>query len=386
MAGYTINGIISGQDEISELFGTSSEPETVENEGKDTPKQTEQEKETEEEVTEPTTIQDLFGEAEKVGDDEDTDIVEGEPSNNDGSSPNKLYSSIANSLAEDGALSNLSEEELKEVKDAESLVNAMKKQVDSMLDDRQKRIAEALDNGVDIPEIQKYENVISYLNGITDETLEAETPEAENLRKQIIYQYQIDLGVNESRANKEVERAFSSGTDIEDAKEYLESLKQTWQTRYKNLVDEKKQQMQAQKQAVEEATKRIRTNILENEKIMGDIVVDKVTRQKAFDNLMKPTFRTSDGKYQTALQKYIAENPEEFQTNVALLYTMTDGFKNMGGALKATVKKEKKKTLAELENVVNNTQRTPSGIINMKGDKDSSFRGLQFAPPDLWNK
>ena len=44
----------------------------------------------------------------------------------------------------------------------------------------------------------------------------------------------------------------------------------------------------------------------------------------------KPTF--------DEIQKYIAENPVDFQMKVALLYTMTEGFTKMGNVLKQTVK------------------------------------------------
>jgi hypothetical protein len=89
---------------------------------------------------------------------------------------------------------------------------------------------------------------------------------------------------------------------------------------------------------------------------------------------MKPTHRTENGTYQSEIQKYIAENPTDFQMKVALLFTMTEGFTKMGKVIQQAVKKEKKKAIQELEHTVNNTQRTPSGTINMKGD--NMFGGL----------
>ena len=115
---------------------------------------------------------------------------------------------------------------------------------------------------------------------------------------------------------------------------------------------------------------------------MGDIEIDAKTRQKALDNWMKPTHRNEEGIYQSALQKYIAENPVDFQMKVALLYTMTEGFTKMGNVLKQTVKKEKNKAMKELEHVVNNTRRTPNGVIDMSGG--SSFNGMKIAPKELW--
>lgn len=100
---------------------------------------------------------------------------------------------------------------------------------------------------------------------------------------------------------------------------------------------------------------------------------------------MKPTHKTENGVYQSAIQKYIAENPADFQMKVALLFTMTDGFTKMGNVLKQAVKKEKKKALQELEHTINNTQRTPSGTLNLRGTKrDDMFGGLEIAPTSTW--
>lgn len=393
---YTISGMVTDQEEIQALFAGADTPETTEEtpaekkkEGEDTPPE---EKETEE-VTEevPATAEELFaGEEapERVGNEDDNpEGVEGDPSKKKGgSSPAKLYSSIANSLAEDGALSSLSEDDLKEVKDSETLIAAMKKQVDSMLDETQKRVKDALEAGLEPPKVAQYENAIKYLDALTEDQITDETGEGEKLRRTLIYQYQLSLGLTEEKANKMVERAFSQGTDVEDAKEYCEALKTYYKDEYEKQIEEGKQQVQARKKKQEEDIKKFKDTLLKDQKILGDIEVDEKTRKLAFENWIKPTHRTEQGAYQSAIQKYIAENPMDFQMKVALLFTMTDGFTKMGNVLKQTVKKEKKKAMQELESVVNNTQRTPSGALNLFGgaDKDSSFNGLQIAPESAW--
>lgn len=386
---YIIDGMVSGADKISALFNNNEETEIVE---KSQESETEDNKEDQEKkVTEITSPEDLFGESEseKVGDDDD-DTTEGEEETTQpkksGSSPANLFSSVANSLAESGYLPNLSEEDLNNVKDGETFTQAFNKELEARLDATTKRVNDALNAGMDVPVIQQYEHGIQYLDSLTNEMIEAETAEGENLRKGIIYQYQLNLGVNEKRAQKEVERAIASGTDIEDAKEYLETLKTSLKDKYNELIEDGKKQMQAQKEAIEENAKKMKKSMLEDEKILGDIVVDKVTRQKAFDNLMKPTYKTKEGVYQSEMQKYISENPQDFQMKVALLYTMTDGFKNMNNVLKETVKKEKKKAMKDLESAINNTSRVPSGSLNLNfNDGNTTFRGKKIAPPELWN-
>lgn len=390
METYTIGSMVTGQEAISSLFsGLESEAPEESNAAPEAPAAEEPEQKQEKEVTE-TPISELFRgeESERVGDEDDNPEKEKERAASDdkqaGSSPDNLYSSIANSLAEDGALSNLSEDDLKEVKDAETLVQAMKKQVDSMLDETQKRINDALTAGVQPTQVQQYESTIASLNQITPEKLEEESAEGEQLRRALLYQYELGLGVDEARAKKMVDRAFAGGTDIEDAKESLEALKEQYTKEYAALIENNKRALQEQKQQQEEALKSFKKTMLEDKNILGGIAVDAKTRQQALDNWLKPTHKSQDGTYKSAIQHYIEENMADFQMKVALMYTLTDGFKNMGSLLKETVKKEKKKAMKELEDVVNNTQRTPTGTLNLKAaDQDSAFN-IRLAPPEMW--
>ena len=153
---YEIGNMVSSQEDISALFNIADDSPIEDTKPTET-EETDAPKEKEEKTVTEMTAEELFGGlSERVGNDEDNlESEKKEPvTNEEGSSPDKLYSSIANSLAEDGALSFLSEEDLQEVKDSETLVAAMRKQVEAMLDDEQKRIKTALDAGMQIPEIQ----------------------------------------------------------------------------------------------------------------------------------------------------------------------------------------------------------------------------------------
>lgn len=182
---YTISGMMTDPGEITALFGGTEVEETapdnsaVEMQEPEVLDNDDDTQEVTEEIPVNATAEELFEEeefSERVGNDnDDTEGTERGLSETEGSSPAKLYSSIANSLAEDGALSNLSEEDLKEVKDSETLINAMKKQLNSMLDDTQKRIKDALDSGMEVSVIKQYENAINYLDNISDSQLEEET-------------------------------------------------------------------------------------------------------------------------------------------------------------------------------------------------------------------
>ncbi len=174
------------------------------------------------------------GKPESVGsgdnkDKEDTDPDEG------GTSPN-FYSSIAKALTEEGIFPDLDEETISEVKTPEDFRDLIEKQIQAGLDERQKRIDEALNAGVEPTEVKRYEGAISYLDGLTEEDLTDETEKGETLRKNLIYQDFVNRGYSKERATKEVQKSLKGGTDIEDARDALTSNKEYFQEQYDNLI------------------------------------------------------------------------------------------------------------------------------------------------------
>lgn len=394
MDNYTIGGMITDASQIAEIFHNEpddSQEQKVENkntEGGEPKDEDTQEKEIAEEVED---VKDLFAKkpSEKVGDEDDEDTKEKkEPTSKTetGSSPkNNPYSSIAYAMLEEGVLSNLTEEDLKDVKDPESIVAIMDKQIEARYDEQQKRVLDALNAGVEKTVVKQYEEALQALDNVTEESIEAEDAEGEKLRKAIIYQYYIDKGETKERATKMVDRAFSGGTDVEDAKDFLEELKTSTKNKYTALIEDNKKQVQEYKKQQEANLAKAKKTILEDEHVLGDVAVDKQTRQKALDYWLKPTYKKEDGTFQSEIQKYAEEHPEEFQIKIALLFALSDKFKNLENIAKETVKKEKKKAMRDLEAVVNGTQRLGNGLVNLNfKDDDTNFNRITLASPDMW--
>ena len=309
--------------------------------------------------------EDLF-ESESVGSGkEDKQGKEDTTPDRSGTSPKtNFYSSIASALKEDGIFQNLDDDKAKEIKDAESFAQAIRDEVSAQFDERQKRIDEALNAGIEPSEVQKYERTLNYLDSIKDENISDESEQGEQLRRQLIYNDFINRGYSKERAQREVKKSFDAGTDIEDAKESLKSNKEFFKNSYDSIVEEAKK---AEEKEVEERKKDAETlkkNILEEEKVFGELQIDKATRQKVFDNISKPVYKDPEtGELFTALQKYEMDNRLDFLKNVGLIYTLTDGFKNLDGLIKGKVKKEVRKGLRELETTINNTARTSDGNL-----------------------
>ena len=351
---------ILSPEEIDNLF-KEEEGKTQET----PPAQKENGKENKETTEVQVNAEDLF-ESESVGSGkEDKQGKEDTTPDRSGTSPKtNLYSSIASALKEDGIFQNLDEEKAKEIKDAESFAQAIRDEVSAQFDKRQRRIDEALTAGIEPSEIQKYERTLNYLDSIKDENISDESEQGEQLRRQLIYNDFINRGYSKERAQREVKKSFDAGTDIEDAKESLKSNKEFFKSSYNSMVEEAKKAEEEEIKERKKDAETLKKSILEEEKVFGELQIDKATRQKVFDNISKPVYKDPEtGELFTALQKYEMDNRLDFLKNVGLIYTLTEGFKNLDGLIKGKVKKEVRKGLRELETTINNTARTTDGNL-----------------------
>lgn len=321
----------------------------------------ESEKTTEEEEINPD---DLFDNPESVGSGKDNqEEKEDTQSEKDkGTSPKtNFYSSIASALKEEGIFPDLDDDTLNGIKTPEDFAEAVEKTVQARLDERQKRIDAALQADVEPDEVRRYEQTLANLDAIKEEYITDETEKGERLRKNLIYQDFRNRGYSEARAKREVEKSFNAGTDIEDAKEALESNREYFSTQYQDLIKEAQEEAKEEQRKIKEEAAQLKKSMLEDKEVFTGITLDKTTRQKAFENITKPVFKTEDGEYLTAIQKYEMDNPVEFRKYLSVLFTMTDGFKNIDGLVKGKVKKEVKQSLRELEHKLSSTARNSSG-------------------------
>ena len=356
MEGLSIENIL-GQEDIENLF-SDEEIETTQ--------ETSPEQKEEKETTEEVNPDDLFQETpESVGSEENQEKEDTISEKETGSSPtNNFYSSIAKALKEDGVFPDLDGETVDGIKEAEDLAKAIESQIKAGLDEKQRRIDEALDLGVEPDLVKQYENTLAYLDSITEEKISAEDEAGENLRKQLIYQDLINKGYSKDEAMEELEDIFASGSDQKKAKRALSANKDFFKSNYNKVVEEARQETEKEAQERDRQAAALKKSILEDKEVFKDLQVDKATRQKIYDNISKPIYKDKEtGEYFTALQKYERENKTEFLKNVGLLFTLTDGFKNLDGLVKPQVKKEVKKGLRELEHTLNNTARTSNGNI-----------------------
>lgn len=364
---------ILGAEEIENLFVEDDETQDTPPANGEPPKKEEEPSKDKEETTEVVDVDNLFTDTpESVGSGkENTEEKEDTTPKGDGTSPKNFYSSIAKALKEEGIFPDLDDEGLSKVKDPEDFRDLIDQQIKAGLDERQKRIDEALNAGVEPTEIRKYENTINFLDSIKEENISDEGDKGEKLRKDLIYQDFINRGYSKERATREVQKSFNAGTDIDDAKEALKSNIDFFRDKYDELVNDAKSEAAEEEKERKDQAEKLKSSILNDKDVFGDLSVDKSTRQKIYDNIAKPVYKDPEtGEYFTAIQKYEMENRTDFLKNIGLLFTLTDGFKNLDGLVKGKVKKEVKKGLRELEHTLNNTARTSDGNLKFVSGVD----------------
>nr|DAQ65477.1 MAG TPA: hypothetical protein [Crassvirales sp.] len=378
---------ILGEQEIETLF---TDPE--DNEVPEEPTKNEEEEEVEtpdsdpkkqkekDNTTEDVDPENLFEDKapESVGSGKDNEGKEGTAPDNDadGTSPNNFYSSIANACAVDGIFPNLNDETIKKAVDAESFSNLIEAEINARFDEKQKRISQALENGVEPNDIRKYESTLNYINTITDAAIAEESEKGEQLRYNLIYQDFINKGMTPDKAKKFADRTVDAGTDVEDAKEALLSNKEFFSNAYNKMLQDAQQKADEEKAEREKNAKELEKSLMKDKQLFGDMEISNDIRKKAFDSVSKPVYKDPEtGDYMTAIQKYESEHRAEFLKYTGLIFAMTNGFKDFDSFAKGKVKKEVKKGLRELEQTLNNTRRNNDGslrmVTNQKDDPNS---------------
>lgn len=377
---------ILGEQEIETLFtdpednDVQEEHKETEEEETDTPDSDDKKQKEKDNTTEVVDPEDLFEDKapESVGSGKDNEGKEDTAPDNDadGTSPNNFYSSIANACAVDGIFPNLDDETIKKAVDAESFSNLIEAEINARFDEKQKRISQALENGVEPNDIKKYESTLNYINTITDAAIAEESEKGEQLRYNLIYQDFINKGMTPDKAKKFADRTVDAGTDVEDAKEALLSNKEFFSNAYNKMLQDAQQKADEEKAEREKNAKELEKTLMKDKQLFGDMEISNDIRKKAFDSVSKPVYKDPEtGDYMTAIQKYESEHRADFLKYTGLIFAMTNGFKDFDSFAKGKVKKEVKKGLRELEQTLNNTRRNNDGslrmVTNQKDDPNS---------------
>lgn len=327
----------------------------------------------------------IFGKQEVVGGEQvnideskdkgsDSDVNKGEGTSSPAQS--QIYSAALALLKEQGALPSLDESIINTVDNPDAFSEVIQKQIEEkaneLFDEDTKRIKEALDSGVEPDEIKYYENVTKSLESIDDASIEDDTTAGESLRRDLIMQDFINRGFSPERAKREADKAISNGTDIEDAKEALESNKDYFKSKYNVILEESRKEAEKLKAKYEETIKDFKSKVDSTNEFLSGIKIDASTKTKIKDVALKPIHKTEDGRVLSEVQKYIAENPVEAQLAFSTLYVLTNGFKDTAKVGKTVTKRATSEAAKQLAAALTNTNSDTSARFNNPFDVGSN--------------
>lgn len=295
-----------------------------------------------------------------------------EPTNNQQSVD---FSSIAKQFADEGILE-LNDEE---VKDADSFKSLIKKAIENGIDEKTKRVSELLDMGADSKDIKEFEDTIEYLHGIQSEDILAEGEDGDNLRRRLIMQDLINNGVDEQEAVTKVKEIFKKGSDITEAKKALQANKDYFQKAYKEMAEEQRKKADEWDKSVQKQTEELKTSIMSDDKFLGELDIDEKIKKQALANLSEPKYKDKQsGQMLTAIQRYERENKTEFLKNLGLVFTLTDGFKNMDKLVNKAVKRRVNNEISGIEDLLKNPSGSDASLSMVTGANDNRLNKFTF--------
>lgn len=301
--------------------------------------------------------------SETVGKKEDKSQSNGET---DESSPNQI-SSIAIALKEVGALHTLDDDTLKKIKNVDDFVDVIKNEVKNQLDERQKRIDEAINYDVQPNLVRQYQSAIDYFDNVNEEKLvDEEDKDSIKMRKNLIYQSYIIRGFSKDEAVDMVDRSFDSGKDITDAQKALSYCKKFYETGYNNVIENAKKKQEDYKNEAKKRTQELRENIVKDDDFYKQLNVDEKMRNRIFDAVAKPIYDDGKNGKITEFEKFIRENPNDAYKLLGTVFVLTDGGKDINKLLKNSTKKIVSKSMKNLEDAINGTTRNRDGSFKIQ--------------------
>lgn len=338
-------------------------------------------------------VSDLFNENtnEEKEDDNDDDEEEEEDNGNDGkvqktSNDNKEtepksdtldFSSITKEFIDEGIFGELSEDELP--KDSKSFKSLIKNAIENGIDEETKKVRAALEAGVEPNDINDIKNTIEFLRSITEKQIYDDSDEGFELRRKLILQDFLNQGIDEKEAVEKTNAVFKKGNDMSVANEALQSNKQYFKQIKDKLFDEAENAKKEHEANIAKQTESLKSAIMDSEKYLGEISLDEKTKKLALKNLSEPIYKDKEtGTMLTAIQKYERENKTDFLKNLGILFTITDGFKNMDKVFDTAVRRRVNKEIEDIEDVLKNPARTENNLSAVTSKKNGLIDNFKF--------
>lgn len=257
----------------------------------------------------------------------DEDIDEDAPdSEESNSSP---LTSLTSALREDGVLSSLSDDELKEIKSGSDLISVIRKQIEkneySDLNEDQKEYLKALRNGVPEDSYREAKNSSKQLADISAFDLEGE--DKLDFRRKVLTQDFLVKGFEQSEAEKYAERSIDLGEDVEDSKKALARLQKVEKERIAKLSEEAETRNREAQENYQKRLNTLKTKVLDTKEVIPNLKVNEDTQNKVYDLMTKTAGYDRNNNPISAVVKSMIED-QDYLVKLNYLHHLTDGFKS----------------------------------------------------------
>lgn len=282
-----------------------------------------------------------------------------------------VYANVARALMEDGIFNTL---DVSGVNDAGTFREAMEAEINNRLTPLQQRVNAALSYGMQPDEIQQYEGAMREAQSYTDDMVTDESDDGVELRRNLIYQACLARGMNDTQAEREVEKSFKAGTDIDDAKDARDTVVSAIQSRYDTAMRERAEATRRQQQSYEDYQRALYDSVVRDDGRMFGRLTEN-TKRMVLGNMFDKSVRMKDGRVMTPIEAAAAADPVGFQKALSVAFTLTDGFRNFDklGAVRAN---------RAVKRGIEGLERTLRGGSGRSG---GSYRYANNADPGLDN-
>lgn len=271
-----------------------------------------------------------------------------------------VYSIISEELSKAGVLKHI---------DGVNTVEDLTKAIDKEVDERLKEKLLLAENNNLTPELQEYKensDIISRLNEIKSKNISGNIEDKyDKLKENIVSQYLKVSGTPEKLQNRILEGLRGNkeemATECADAVDYLIKHYSDANSEMLESINKKKAEKE---QAASKFQNDVMTSLSDEKDKFSMFNVNKREREKAIRILSEKSFKDSNGNSINAIEKYKQDNPVEFEKNITLFYTITNGFTDFKQLSKIASRvgvKNTEKRLSELLSKGTTTTGTKNG-------------------------
>lgn len=286
----------------------------------------------------------------------------------------KNLSLFASALAEEGIISDLSEDD--SIKNFDDLAKAIQKEIKNNeyadLTDDQKEFLDKLKNGYtvkDYEEVKSQKLKDSDILNLNEDSLS----ENEELQKKLIKEDFISKGYSEEKAENLSQRSFDIGENEKDAIDALKERKANKEKQDRDLEEQKEKNIKQREQEAKEIKEKLESLVYnEDKEILPGVKFNKNVADSIYESMTKPVEVRNDRPI-SKIEKSREENPLEFEKNLHAVFHLTKGFKDFSIFKDGSGSKKSKQFIDSLESGNTSTATNPSRSYSSDEDVDLDF-------------